>query len=651
LAELQKLCILSARQLDELHPAIGDSAPDDRALARLLLDRDWLTPFQVNHLLQHHAERLVVGSYILTRRLGEGVLGDVYLAKHQRMRRAVTLTVVRKDLLAHPEAVERFYHEIQAVSRLSHPHIICAFDAGPVDGAHFFAMEWVDGVDLGRLVQQSGPLPIPMACTFLRQAALGLQHAWERRVLHHDLQPANLFVARLAGPADPGLSATHTPSTSSQFGGPTLKINNLGLSLLQPRSGDRSTLLAGSPDYLPPELAGGGEVVDVRSNLYSLGCVFYYLLTGKVVFPVDDSSTKLRQHRDAPPPNVSLLRHDVPAEVADLIQRLLAKCPADRPANPAALAEELRVLIGEDAAAPAAPLAPTEPSLFPATDAWPTEATSSAETTTRLPQSSTKPMVRPRPASPVPRRRRRRQLLLIVAISAVVLGLLALGARLLSPAPPSAEAADEGSNPAPEPAIPSTMLRTEPQYVKKETREETILATLRANGLPNLEGPWYYIGPFEGGPGDGFGRAYPPENDLDLNRIYIGKNNMEARWKKFPDYRPGKVQNLRLFGADDGAGVYIYLPIETATAVSLPVGFGSDDTLTVWLNRKLLISKNVSRSLQRDSEVVTLNLRPGVNHLLLKVCNGVGRWEFSVMPRWPAALEKSLGETLRRDFP
>jgi serine/threonine-protein kinase len=639
ITELEQLHILSARQLEELGPALHNVTLDVRGAARLLLDRDWLTPFQVNHILQGQSSRLIVGSYILVRRIGAGVLGDVYQAKHQRMRRHVSLTMVRQELLTRPGAVERFYKEIQAVSRLSHPHIVCAFDAGPAEEGHFFAMEWVDGIDLEKLVQQNGPLRVSTACAFIHQAALGLEHAASRGVLHHDLKPANLLIARLTGPGEPHSGDSPAPSTSSATNGPCLKINNLGLSLLQPRApGSTAPATAGSPDFLAPELALGGQVSDVRSNLYSLGCTFFWLLTGKVPFPGEDSSVILQKHRDVKPPPLSQFRDDVASEIETIVRRLMAKRPEDRFATPAELSAELARQSGDVPAPPTPPIL-TDTKAAVELDSWPTASASKDHTSTQIPE-------RPVGAGVIRAVGWRRPLVLVAAL-ALFLGVACLGGYLLSrfirPAPVPIEHEQQ-------PAVQATEAEG-PPYARGATRQETILATLRANHLPSLEGPWYYIGPFDGGVGDGFNREYPPEKEIDLKRSYIGKSNVLASWKEFKDFRPGQAQNLRIFGNDDDAAVYLYLPIEVTSAIDLPVGFGSDDTLQVWLNHKLLISRNVARSLKPDTEMATLKLHPGKNELLIKVCNGNGQWAAYVMPRWPTALEKALGERLEHDFP
>ena len=119
----------------------------------------------------------------------------MFKARHQKMNRLVALKVIRKELLTDAEVVGRFYREIQILSQLDHPNIVHAYDAGPAGATHFLAMEFVEGTDLGKLVKQGGPLPVQQAWEYIRQAALGLQHAHERGLVHRDIKPHNLIMS------------------------------------------------------------------------------------------------------------------------------------------------------------------------------------------------------------------------------------------------------------------------------------------------------------------------------------------------------------------------------------------------------------------------------------------------------------------------
>ncbi len=637
---LRRHRLLGLSQLDEL--ARGHFA-DPRCLARALIERDWLTPYQVNQVMQGHGGDLVLGQYVLLQRLNENALGQVYKARHQAMRRLVALTMVRENLLSQPEAVARFYEEIQTASRLNHPHIVCAFDAGPIRQSHFFAQEYVEGISLDEWVQRSGPLPTGSAARFIRQVALGMDHAWQRRLLHHDLKPANLLVTRLAGSPGP---AEQTPRPSSElFSEAHVKIGNLGLTLLRPQargglSGNSSLVLpavsADSLDFWPPEQLPGSVLADVRSNLYSLGCIYYYLLAGRVPFPSGGASAKLRQHQEVEPTALQALRPDLPPETIAVVRALMAKRPEDRYQSPADLIAALPAPSGSDVL----------------TDTWLTNRPASEPTATptvsELPSKSlTDPGTDVLPVETVAPRRGRKWFLAGGLVAVVGIG---VGAWIgLSPpaTPFTTEMPTIDKRATPDtPPVPLGF-----SYQKRATRDETILATLKLNGLPNLEGKWYFIGPFDNGDKRGFATVYPPEKEIDLRASYKGKDGQTLTWKELPNFHVGRPYDLRLFGNNDWTCVYLYHEMTSADAAAMTLSLGSDDTLTAWLNGEKIVAQDIYRAVAPDQARPTLRLRPGANPLLLKVCNGGGDFAFYAKPEWPAQLEASFGAALRRDFP
>src|SRR5262249_17044618 len=139
---------------------------------------------------------LVFGQYVVLDLLGEGGMGRVYKARHRGMKRLVALKVIRRDMVSDAETVGRFYREMKLASQLSHPNIVRAYDAGPVGATHYLALEYVEGIDIARLVQQSGPLPAAEACEYIRQAACGLAHANEKGLVHRDIKPSNLLLSK-----------------------------------------------------------------------------------------------------------------------------------------------------------------------------------------------------------------------------------------------------------------------------------------------------------------------------------------------------------------------------------------------------------------------------------------------------------------------
>lgn len=340
---LRQARLLSDAQLAEVASGFASERGEPRELARELVRRDWLTPYQVEKLARGQGGELVLGKYVLLERLGEGGMGQVFKARHRVMERFVALKIIRPDLLHHPTAVRRFHQEIKAVAQLSHPNIVLAHDADQAGDTHFLVMEYVAGIDLKRLVQTHGRLPVAQACDTIRQAASGLQHAHERGLVHRDLKPGNLLLAT----PTPALSrsSSHLASDRETASSSTIKILDLGLALLHsadqagPSSHDitKSGALIGTPDYMAPEQAINARTVDIRADLYSLGCTLYFLLTARAPFEDASLLEKLFKHKFEPPPPLTALRSDVPAEVAAIVHKLMAKEPEDRYQTPVEL--------------------------------------------------------------------------------------------------------------------------------------------------------------------------------------------------------------------------------------------------------------------------------------------------------------------------
>jgi tRNA A-37 threonylcarbamoyl transferase component Bud32 len=278
-----------------------------------------------------------VAGYDVLEELGRGGMGIVYKARQRTLNRVVALKVIRKERLAHPEAVGRFRREAQAAARLSHPNVVAVYEYEQDGGTHYLAMEYVPGLTLQALVEESGPLPVELACDLMRQAALGLQHATDQALVHRDIKPANLM---LVG------AARGQPLRAR----PLLKILDMGVArLYQLRGLSEDTLttltrdgaVIGTPDFVAPEQLEDPHAADVRADLYSLGCTFYFLLSGQVPFPGGTLIQKLDRQRWETPPAVDQLRRQVPASVAAVVRRLMAKHPDERYRRPADLVEAL----------------------------------------------------------------------------------------------------------------------------------------------------------------------------------------------------------------------------------------------------------------------------------------------------------------------
>jgi serine/threonine protein kinase/Leucine-rich repeat (LRR) protein len=339
---LRQFRLLEPAQLQDI-VALQARFPEPKGLAGELIRRGWLTPYQANQVLQGKGQDLLLGSYVLLERLGEGGMGQVFKARNWKLGRVVALKLIRKERLSNPAAIHRFQREVRAAAALAHPNIVHAWDADQVGGTHFLVMEYLDGAtDLARLVKQHGPLPVERSCDYIRQAALGLQHAYEKGLVHRDVKPSNLLLT-----AD----------------GQTVKVLDLGLARLVVRPGDpqaSSTLVTdqgavvGTPDFIAPEQILDSHTADIRADLYSLGCTLYYLLIGQVPFPGGTAGGKIGHHLLREPPAVERLRPDVPAWLAALLRRLMAKSPDDRYQSPAELVAALAAGAGTGSSPPLA---------------------------------------------------------------------------------------------------------------------------------------------------------------------------------------------------------------------------------------------------------------------------------------------------------
>ena len=261
--------------------------------------------------------------------------------------------MIRKDLLHDTEALGRFLREIHVSSQLTGPHLVHAFDSGPVGSSYYLAMEYVQGIDLARLVKAVGALPVGLACDYVRQAALGLQHMHEKGLVHRDIKPSNLMVAGLLDPAQ-GL----TPPP-----GCVVKILDLGLARLH-TSVDEMTrdltgnnaVLIGTLDYMAPEQAHDFHGADIRCDVYSLGCTFYFLLTGQPPFPGGTIPQKLVRHMQGEPAPLEQCRRDLPPGLAAVVSRMMAKQPQQRFQTPAEVARALDAFAPASAAPYALPV-------------------------------------------------------------------------------------------------------------------------------------------------------------------------------------------------------------------------------------------------------------------------------------------------------
>jgi len=352
--------------------------------------------------------------YEVKRELGRGGMGVVYLAHNRLMGRDEVLKVMGRQVVERPGVFDRFLREIRAVASLRHPNIVSAYSAFRLGEGVVFAMEHVEGLDLARVVKAKGPMPVAHACLFAHQAALGLQHAHEEGLVHRDVKPANLMLSRRGDRA-------------------TIKVLDFGLAKAA-REGKLDGGLTsegqalGTPDFIAPEQILDAQSADIRADIYSLGGTLFYLLTGRPPFRANSLYDIYQAHisRDAEPLNV--IRPEVPAELAALVAKMLAKDPARRFQTPGEVARALTPFFKR--VAPAAPRPEVAPMAPVPTVAPPPEeiAPPTAEKKTLPSDSRWASLAEPATGSapgPPPRGRWRRRA--IIAASAAALVALLIG--------------------------------------------------------------------------------------------------------------------------------------------------------------------------------------------------------------------------------
>ena len=263
--------------------------------------------------------------YEVQKKLGQGGMGTVFLARQVKLDRPVAIKMLPESRIEDQKALARFEREMKAVGRLNHPHIVQAYDAGEAEQVPYLVMEYVDGLSLADLIQRLGPLPLPEACELIRQAASGLQCAHENGLVHRDVKPSNLMLTRRG------------------------QVNVLDLGLARyceeavagaEMTYDGDTM--GTPDYMAPEQAKDSRGVDIRADIYSLGCTLYALLAGHPPFSGEKYTSripKIMAHLRDPIPPLVQLRGDVPPELATVLDRMLAKTRERRYQTPSQVAD------------------------------------------------------------------------------------------------------------------------------------------------------------------------------------------------------------------------------------------------------------------------------------------------------------------------
>ena len=325
---------------EEIHAFLRSLAVDNRPttaqqLAKEMVARGKLTTFQAQAIQQRKTLGLVMGNYVVLDRIGRGGMGHVFKAKHKQMDRVVALKILSDAAMKSPGAVKRFKQEAKAAAKLSHPNIVAAYDAGESLGQHFLVTEYVEGETLSAVVRKQGLLSVGHAVNYIVQAARGLDYAHANGVIHRDIKPANLLLDTQG----------------------TVKILDMGIARVDEFVGkvayassdelQNTGVIVGTPDYMAPEQSQDLRVADARSDIYSLGCTFYFVLTGKVMYSGETANHKIAAHRENSIPFLREARGDVPECVENVFQKMVAKRPQDRQRSMSEVIAELEKCVGK----------------------------------------------------------------------------------------------------------------------------------------------------------------------------------------------------------------------------------------------------------------------------------------------------------------
>ena len=326
LRRLRASQLLADAQLDEIEHWAGKNGADGKRVARELVARGLLTDYQANRILAGHTA-FFLGPYTLLDQLGRGGMGQVFKAVHRRMQRTVAIKALHRSKLKDPAAKARFLREVRASAQLNHPNIVTAFDVGEEGDTTYLVMEYVEGPSLSQCIREQGRMPAKQAARIAYEVALALQHACDSGIVHRDIKPANILV--------------------DEHG--AVKVLDMGLARMDDSvtGVDDSTTLTqdgvvmGTLDYLAPEQALDSHNVDIRADIYSLGCTLYHILTGQAPFPGGTAAEKLMKHQMRRPEPLTELAPEAPASLEAIVARMMAKDVAARFQTPTEVADAL----------------------------------------------------------------------------------------------------------------------------------------------------------------------------------------------------------------------------------------------------------------------------------------------------------------------
>jgi serine/threonine-protein kinase len=263
-----------------------------------------------------------IGGYKLIRRIGEGGMGEVYLAEQLTMHRTVALKILHGKWADDEEFRKRFLLEARAAGKLSHQNLIQVFDVGKYQGLYYFSMEYIDGVTVDDLIRHDGPVDVDKVIDITLQVCQALKYLQQHNIVHRDIKPANIMVTKDG----------------------QVKLGDFGFiqSVFDAELMQEGTTI-GTPDYISPEQARGERNLDVRSDIYSLGATLFHMLTGKTLFS-GSCSKVMRDHIETAPPKIEELRRELPRDLVRMVRKMMEKQPIDRYQSPDEIIKDLEML-------------------------------------------------------------------------------------------------------------------------------------------------------------------------------------------------------------------------------------------------------------------------------------------------------------------
>lgn len=312
--------LLSRPEIDELKERLDASAlpGEAREIASKLVTEGKLTRYQAAVLLKASKDPLLVDNYVILDTLDTGGMGLVFKALHRSMNRVVALKLLPASMMSARDTVKRFQREVQAAAALKHPNIVAAYDADESEEIAYLVLEYVEGTNLFRLVKEHGPCSLAQAADYVRQAATGLAYLHSRGIIHRDVKPANLILANDGTVKLLDMGLVRFASSED------LSCAEMDQELTQ------AGIVIGTVAYMSPEQALDTRSADQRSDIYSLGCTLFFLLTGRSLYHEETGMKTLLAHREQPVPSIREFCEEAPVSLDAVFRTMVAKRPADR---------------------------------------------------------------------------------------------------------------------------------------------------------------------------------------------------------------------------------------------------------------------------------------------------------------------------------